>query len=192
MQTHHAERDGYGNRGLSAASEITHRPLTLLTMGTGAVPVSDSAIRVHSLGLVADDRIKALAYSAADALLHPAPVDNFPNTVLEAMANGTPTIAMPVGGLPELVRPGVTGWLAERATSEGLGEAVDTALRAIEFGLDLRESCRAVAAAEYSLRLQGERYRALIEAASSLSRSPLASATRISHVANSRSPKANG
>ena len=169
-----------------------HRPLTLLTMGSGVVPVADSPIRVHSLGYVADDRTKTLAYAAADALLHPAPVDNLPNTVLEAMASGTPTIALPIGGLPELVSPGVTGWLADRATSDGLSEAVGAALRAIEFGLDLRESCRAVAMAEYSLRLQGERYRALIDEMYPFSRSPLASATQASCVTRSRSPKANG
>ncbi|MSU78869.1 MAG: glycosyltransferase [Gemmataceae bacterium] len=151
-------------------SNKPHCPLTLLTMGSGVVPVADSPIRVHSLGYVADDRTKTLAYAAADALLHPAPVENLPNTVLEVMASGTPTIALPIGGLPELVRQGVTGWLAERATSDGLSEAIDAALRAIEFGVDMRATCRAVAMAEYSLRLQGERYRTLIEGVSPLIR----------------------
>ncbi len=137
---------------------IQHRPLTILTMGKGDVPIADPLIEVHSLGYLDDDRRKALAYSAADALLHPAPVDNFPNVVLEALATGTPAIALPVGGLPELVRPGISGWLADAATAEGLGHAVDRALRDIGLGKDLRESCRALAEKEYSLELQGRRY----------------------------------
>ncbi len=142
---------------------VAYRPLTLLTMGKGQVTVGDSTIRVHSLGFVTDARTKALAYAAADALLHPAPADNFPNTVLEAMASGTPTIALPNGGLPELVRPGETGWLAERPTSASLAEAIEQAARGLDFGVDLRHRCRAIAETEYTMELQGQRYRALID-----------------------------
>jgi glycosyltransferase involved in cell wall biosynthesis len=137
---------------------IDHRPLTVLTLGNGDVPVADPLIEVHPLGYLDDDRRKALAYSAADALLHPAPVDNFPNVVLEALACGTPTIALPVGGLRELVRPGVSGWVAEAPTAEALGRAVAGSLRDIALGKSLRESCRELAEREYSLELQGRRY----------------------------------
>jgi glycosyltransferase involved in cell wall biosynthesis len=137
---------------------IQHRPLTILTMGNGNVPAADPLIEVHPLGYLDDDRGKALAYSAADALLHPAPVDNFPNVVLEALACGTPTIALPVGGLPEMVRPGISGWLADAPTAEALGIVVDRSLQEIALGKNLRESCWALAEQEYSLELQGRRY----------------------------------
>jgi len=137
---------------------IDHRPLTILTMGRGNIVIDDPHIEVHPLGWIDDDAKKALAYSAADALLHPAPVDNFPNVVLEAMACGTPTIAMPVGGLPEMVRPGVSGWLAESATPAGLGHAVDRAIRDLSLDKNLRETCRTLVEKEYSLELQGRRY----------------------------------
>jgi glycosyltransferase involved in cell wall biosynthesis len=137
---------------------IPQRPLTILTMGKGTIVIDDPLIEVHALGFLDDDRRKALAYSAADALLHPAPVDNFPNIVLEALASGTPTIALPIGGLPELVRPGVSGWLAEAANPEALGQAVERAVQDLAQGKNLRESCRALAEKEYSLELQGRRY----------------------------------
>jgi glycosyltransferase involved in cell wall biosynthesis len=38
--------------------------------------------------------------------------ESLPNVVLEAMAAGLPVAATAVGGLPELVTPGRTGWLA--------------------------------------------------------------------------------
>jgi glycosyltransferase involved in cell wall biosynthesis len=137
---------------------IEHRPLTILTMGHGTITIDDPLIEVHSLGWIDDDRQKGLAYAAADALLHPAPVDNFPNVVLEAMACGTPTIALPIGGLPEMVRPGISGWLAEEATPAALGQSVDRAIRDLSLGKNMRESCRDLAATEYSLELQGARY----------------------------------
>lgn len=137
---------------------VRRRPLTVLTMGHGRLDIADSLIRVHSLGWIDDDNIKALAYSAADALLHPAPVDNFPNVLLEAFACGTPAIGLPVGGIPEQIRPGVTGWLAAAVSAAALGRAIDEALAD---PADLRGTCRAVAEAEYPLALQADRYERL-------------------------------
>lgn len=150
---------------------IHRRPLTVLSLGNGVLPAPAAGggegefagITVRPLGFVADERRKALIFAAADALLHPAPVDNFPNVVLEALAAGTPTIALPIGGLPELVRPGISGWLADAPNAAALGQAVDAALAAIAAGRDLRASCRALAATEYPLALPGRRYFELFE-----------------------------
>jgi glycosyltransferase involved in cell wall biosynthesis len=137
---------------------VQRRPLTVLTMGHGRLEIADPRVRVHPLGWIDDDRAKALAFSAADALLHPAPVDNFPNVLLEAFACGTPAIGLPVGGIPEQIRPGVSGWLAADASTEALGRAIDVAL---DDRADLRGACRALAEAEFSVGLQAERYRRL-------------------------------
>ena len=61
-------------------------------------------------------------------------------------------------GLPELVRPGVSGWLADSATPEELGCAVERAVTDLSAGKNLRESCRVLAEKEYALDLQGGRY----------------------------------
>jgi glycosyltransferase involved in cell wall biosynthesis len=137
---------------------VRRRPLTVLTMGHGRLDVADPQFRVHPLGWLDDDRAKALAYSAADALLHAAPVDNFPNVLLEAFACGTPAIGLPIGGVAEQIRPGVSGWLAAAVSPEALGHAIDVAL---DDHADLRGACRALAQAEFPLGLQAERYRQL-------------------------------
>jgi glycosyltransferase involved in cell wall biosynthesis len=134
------------------------RPLTVLLMGHGSLTIPDPGITIHRLGWLGDDAARALAYSAADALLHPAPVDNFPNVILEALACGTPAVGLPIGGVPEMIRPGVTGWLTDHPTAPALGAALTSALADLAQGRDLRSSCRAVAEQEFPLALQAVRY----------------------------------
>lgn len=50
-------------------------------------------------------------YRAADLYLHAALADTFPSTVLEALACGLPVIATAVGGIPEQIEDGATGFL---------------------------------------------------------------------------------
>ena len=83
---------------------------------------------VHSLGLVRDELLLRIAYSAADFTLHPAPVDNLPNTVIESLACGTPVLAFRTGGLPDMVVPGTTGWLAEDLSSASINREMENVL----------------------------------------------------------------
>jgi glycosyltransferase involved in cell wall biosynthesis len=135
---------------------LPRRPLTLLLMGHGQAPAAVPGLHVHTLGWVGDEATRMLAYNAADALLHPAPVDNFPNVVLESLACGTPVVALPVGGVPEMVRPGVSGWLADAPTAKALATTVTRALD--EQDQSWRTRCRELVEYEYLLSLQAERY----------------------------------
>ena len=55
---------------------------------------------VRLLGFVGDQILLRIAYTAADFLLHPAPVDNLPNTVIESLSCGTPVLAFPTEDCP--------------------------------------------------------------------------------------------
>ena len=54
-----------------------------------------------------------LALKNADVLVLPTLYDNSPVCILEAMAAGVPVVASKVGGVPELVKCGETGFLTE-------------------------------------------------------------------------------
>ncbi len=57
--------------------------------------------RVHFLGSVTDDQLRVL-YQNATALVYPSLYEGFGLPPLEAMAAGTPVIAMPVSSVPEV------------------------------------------------------------------------------------------
>ncbi len=65
--------------------------------------------RLTFVGVV--DRVAPLL-SAADILLLPSSTESFGLVALEAMASGVPVIASDVGGIPEVIKHGVCGYLA--------------------------------------------------------------------------------
>ncbi len=53
--------------------------------------------------------------------------DGIPNVVLEALLHEVPVVASEISGLPEVIRPGATGWLTRAADPESLARAVQEA-----------------------------------------------------------------
>ena len=74
--------------------------------------------RVSFLGAVPRERVLRL-FRAADASVLPSAWENFPHTVVEALAVGCPLIATAVGGVPEVVRDGENGLLVAPRDPDG-------------------------------------------------------------------------
>jgi glycosyltransferase involved in cell wall biosynthesis len=124
------------------------------------------ADRVRFLGAQPRERIVEL-FRAADATILSSSWENFPHTVVEALAVGTPVLAMEAGGVAEVVRDGVNGLLVAPGDTAALAEAVRR-----YFDEDaLRERLRAAAAdsvAEYAPeRVFGDLEAALLRVARS-------------------------
>ena len=91
-------------------SELVHK-CQIVLIGSGNLQ-KISYGTVSSLGFIQDEIAIRMAYQAADLLVHPAPIDNLPNTVAEAMSCDCPVLAFQTGGLPEMIVTGQSGWLA--------------------------------------------------------------------------------
>ena len=97
--------------------------------------------RVRFLGSVPRETVLRL-FRAADASVLPSAWENFPHTVVEALAVGCPVIATAVGGVPEVVRDGENGLLVPPGDSAALADAIERF-----FGdASLRERLRGAAA----------------------------------------------
>lgn len=108
-----------------------HKGITELVAAIRALPdsdirldvVGDGSLRLELERRAHDPRIHfhgklfgealSVRYAEADALIAVSRVaENAPLVVVEALRRHVPVIATPVGGVPELVIPGQTGWLA--------------------------------------------------------------------------------
>ncbi|QLE51298.1 glycosyltransferase [Nostoc sp. C057] len=131
----------------------------LLTLGSGGEKVLEVVgIPTLNLGYVSGDRMKSIAYSAADVFIFPTRADNLPLVLQESMACGTPMVSFKVGGVPDLVRPGITGYLAQPEDTQDFCNGIVQLLVDREQRLKMSENCRAIALQEYTLELQAKRY----------------------------------
>src|ERR1044071_4794205 len=94
-------------------------------------------------------------YQAADLYLHGARIDTFPNAVLEALACGTPVVATAIGGIPEQIDDGRTGFLVPLADAPAMATRI---MQALDDETNRRMSVAAAAEAlnRVSLDLQVE------------------------------------
>ena len=90
-------------------------------------------------------------YAALDLFIMPSRSEGWGLAALEAMAHGLAVIATDVGGLPELVEQGKTGWLVPPESPPALADAIEAAAldpaRRCEYGCNARER-----AARFSIR----------------------------------------
>jgi glycosyltransferase involved in cell wall biosynthesis len=133
--------------------------ILLLTLGHGGEKIGELlGIPTLNLGYISGDRMKSIAYSAADLFIFPTRADNLPLVLQESMACGTPMVSFKIGGVPDLVRPDITGYLAQPEDTQDFSNGIIQLLKDEELRKTMSENCRAIALQEYTLELQAKRY----------------------------------
>lgn len=131
--------------------------LVFVSVGSGTFEMPVSVRHIH-IGRVEDDRLLSMIYSLADVFVVPSIQDNLPNTVLESMACGTPVVGFDIGGIPDMVKNGQTGFVVPAGDVIGLKVAIEKVLGDTELRNSMSHQCRDVAVREYDLNEQASRY----------------------------------
>jgi len=146
-------------KALNTLPKSMQSEIILLVMGSGGELIkSEIQVDVMAFGYVGIDQLKVMIFAAADLFILPTRADNLPLVLQEAMACGTPMISFDVGGVPDLVRPGITGLLAEPENPQDLARKIEQLLVDRETRQKMSQNCREVAVQEYDLALQAQRY----------------------------------
>lgn len=106
------------------AARLPEQRLILLCLGEERVTERIGRAEIWFHGYHSDPKLVAKYYSASDVYVHSAHVDTFPNTVLEAMACGRPVVATRVGGIPEQIEDGITGFLTNPGDALQLADCI--------------------------------------------------------------------
>ncbi|WP_028869036.1 glycosyltransferase family 4 protein [Psychromonas arctica] len=114
---------------LQATHSITNPDFHLILAGSGFEPYFDEikaspmSERIHYIGHRTD--IPSLM-TMADFQVQPSiSGEGLPRTIIEAMANATPSVVTTTGGSPELVVDGKTGFIAEAGNVQEFADAMN-------------------------------------------------------------------
>lgn len=113
---------------LVALKKLGRSDLALCAVGAGDIQ-RESDIEIFHLGLVVDQRMMPIVYSASDLFVMPSYQEAFAQAPLEAMACGVPVVAFPCSGTEELIseKNGVrTSDFTVDALAAGIEKALST------------------------------------------------------------------
>ena len=102
--------------------------LELVVFGESSAGSRPTAFKTHYMDRLRDDISLALVYASADLFVAPSVQDNLPNTVIEALACGTPCLAFNIGGMPDMIEHQENGYLAEPFDIADLARGIEWTL----------------------------------------------------------------
>ena len=126
-------------------------PVEILVMGQSAPEeLARLPYPVHALGMLRDPQSIAAVYGAADVFVIPSLEDNLPNTVMEALACGTPVVGFQTGGIPQMAGHLEQGYIAPQRDSAALANGLLWVLRGPKTREELRVAAREKVSRHYA------------------------------------------
>jgi glycosyltransferase involved in cell wall biosynthesis len=120
-------------------------------------------VAVRALGRVDNPLFQSLVYSACDLFVVPSRAEALGQVAMESIACGTPVIASEVGGLPDVVLPGRSGWLFPPGDSQKLAELLRRLAQDRTEIAAVAQHCRELAETRWSLARQARDYLTLYQ-----------------------------
>lgn len=116
-------------KAIEHLATMIEQPLLFVALGSNGPNEQVGTIQLRFRPFVTHDEQVAAYYQAANVYWHAALADTFPMAVLEALACGTPVVATAVGGIPEQVSDGETGFLVKQGDAQAMAMRTSTILR---------------------------------------------------------------
>ena len=91
----------------------------LIVVGN-AQDLPELQLKAHIMGHISSPEKMIQIYQAADVFVTPSLEENLPNTLMEALACGTPCVGFAIGGIPEMIDHQVNGYVAHYLSAEDL------------------------------------------------------------------------
>jgi glycosyltransferase involved in cell wall biosynthesis len=140
------------------SKEYPSQDLTFIALGEDAPSEMIGKARIDFIPYQSDQHRVARYYQAADIYLHAARAETFPNTILEAMACGRPVIATSVGGIPEQVTDGETGFLTLPGDPRMMAEKIQLLIHDASLRTEMGMAGYAAVQEKFSLIKQTKEY----------------------------------
>ena len=145
-------------------------PVRFVMIGTGPMQnaieeaVAAAVFRAGRFHVLGELPEIAPVLASLDLLVVPSVLDGRPMVVMEALALGVPVLASRVGGLPELIQDGTTGWLCEPGDHAGFAACIDRAGADRPRLAAMRDQARAFAEVKLDIGAMLNAYRLGLEA----------------------------
>jgi glycosyltransferase involved in cell wall biosynthesis len=145
--------------------QLQDKNIYFLALGENAPDEFIDGATIRFIPYQKDSSVVASYYQAADLYLHAARVDTFPNTIIEALACGTPVVATAVGGIPEQVNNidnndfhSATGMLSPQGDAYALAGNTERLLTNEHLRLQLSENAVKEARMNFDINKQATTY----------------------------------
>ena len=101
------------------------RRLAIVVVGGDSEKVkSEVPFDVYPISYVSKETEMVKLYNAVDAFVTPSLQDNLPNTLVEALACGTPCVGFEVGGIPEMIDHKRNGYVARYCDAQDFADGI--------------------------------------------------------------------
>ena len=125
--------------------EMKENTVVAILGGHAEEVAAQLALPSYPLGYVSDPSRIVNVYNAADVFVLPSLEDNLPNTIMEAMACGIPSVGFRVGGIPEMINHQVNGYVANERDAADLAQGIRYVLDEADHNTLSHECLRQVA-----------------------------------------------